>query len=103
MTDLRALAGECFLLAVMGIAVFVPLDWWAIVPGIGAAYPEKIITGRPYQRKDDLGKKQTFPRTSMSRSGTRLRRSTSEISGAGWTQPTLPSELLIGAAFIFCR
>ena len=51
MTTLRALVGACFLLAVTGIVVFVPLSW-AIVLGIGEAYPENIIKGRPYQRND---------------------------------------------------
>jgi hypothetical protein len=63
MTDLRALVGACFLLAVIGIVVFVPLGWWAIVLGISEAYPEKIIKSRPYQRKDELVQKQILPRT----------------------------------------
>ena len=41
MTSLRALVGACFLLAVMGIVVAVPLGWTVVV-GIGAAYPEKL-------------------------------------------------------------
>ena len=36
MTDLRALVGACFLLAVMGTVVSFPLGW-AIVLGIGEA------------------------------------------------------------------
>jgi len=61
MTDLRALVGACFLLAVMGFVVFVPLGWWTIALGISEAYPEKIIKGRPYQRKDALVQKQILP------------------------------------------
>ena len=62
MTDLRALVGACFLLAVTGIVVFVPLGW-ALVLGIGEAYPEKIIKARPYQRNDELVQKKILPRT----------------------------------------
>lgn len=53
MTDLRALVGACFLLAVMETVVSVPLGW-AIVLGFGEAYPEKIIKSRPYQQNDVL-------------------------------------------------
>ena len=60
MTDLRALVGACFLLAVMGIVVFVPLGW-AIVLGIGEAFPEEMI-GRPYQRINGLMQKKILPR-----------------------------------------
>ena len=62
MTNLRALVGACFLLAVMGIVVSVPLGW-TIVLGIGAAYPEKIFKDRPYQRNDELVQKKILPRT----------------------------------------
>ena len=62
MTNLRALVGAGFLLAVIGIVVSVPLGW-AIVLGIGEAYPEKLIKGRPYQRNDELVQKKILPRT----------------------------------------
>jgi uncharacterized oligopeptide transporter (OPT) family protein len=41
MTHLRILIGACFLLAVMGLVVAVPLGW-TIVIGISEAYPEKL-------------------------------------------------------------
>lgn len=62
MTELRALVGACFLLALMGIVVSVPLGW-ALVLGIGEAYPEKISKGQPYQRNDALVQKKILPRT----------------------------------------
>ena len=45
----------------MGIVVSVPLGW-ALLLGIGEANPEKIIQGRPYQRKDELVQKKILPR-----------------------------------------
>ena len=68
MTNLRALVGAGFLLAVMGIVVSVPLGW-TIILGIGEAYPEKIIKGRPYQWNDELVSKKILPRTTYEQIG----------------------------------
>ena len=46
MTRLRALVGACFLLAVMGTVVAVPIAW-AVVLGIGEAFPEKLAAASP--------------------------------------------------------
>ncbi|HMF86094.1 MAG TPA: hypothetical protein VK598_07055 [Nitrospiraceae bacterium] len=61
MTTLRALVGGGFLLAVMGFVVSVPLAW-ALLIGIGEAYPEKINQGRLYQSKAELVQKKILPR-----------------------------------------
>ena len=61
MTTLRALVGAGFLLAVMGIVVAVPLGW-TLALGIGEAYPEKLMQGRPDQRNAALVLKKLLPR-----------------------------------------
>jgi len=61
MTTLRVLVGTGFLVAVMGIVVAVPLGW-TLVLGIGEAYPEKLVQGRPDQRNVARGLKKLLPR-----------------------------------------
>ena len=62
LTNLRVLVGAGFLLAVIGFVVFVPLVW-ALVIGIGEAYPEKINKDLSYQQKAELVLKKILPLT----------------------------------------
>lgn len=85
MTNLRALVGAGFLLAVMGTVVSVPLgsalvlaiakqpdlldinaatvEQLKALQGLDEAYIEPIIKGRPYHRKAELVQKKILPRT----------------------------------------
>ena len=60
MTNLRALVGASFLLAVIVCVVSVPLVWVLII-GIGEAYPEKINKDLTYQQKVELVLKKILP------------------------------------------
>jgi hypothetical protein len=63
MTTLRALIGGGFLLAIIGLVVFVPLGWSLLLGIVEEAYPEKINQGPPYQPKAELVQKKSLPRT----------------------------------------
>ena len=60
MTNLRALVGAGFLLAVIVFVVSVPLVW-ALIIAIGEAYPEKINKNLTYQQKVELVLKKILP------------------------------------------
>lgn len=62
MTNLRALVGAGFLLAVIVFVVSVPLVW-ALIIAIGEAYPEKINKDLTYQQKVELVLKKILPLT----------------------------------------
>jgi len=62
MTNLRALVGAGFLLAVIVCVVSVPLVW-ALIIAIGEAYPEKINKNLTYQQKVELVLKKILPLT----------------------------------------
>jgi hypothetical protein len=60
LTNPRVLVGAGFLLAVIGFVVSVPLIW-ALVIGIGEAFPEKINTDLPFLQKAELLLKKILP------------------------------------------
>ena len=94
MTYLRVLVGAFFLLAVIGAVVSIPFgpgpvlaaaekadlldintdtgDELKALPCIGDAHSEKIIKGRPCQRKDELVQKKILPRAADEGSTSKL-------------------------------
>jgi hypothetical protein len=71
MTTLRALVGGSFVLIVIGLVISTPLVW-ALILGFGHAYPEVLIKGHPYQRKDVPVQMKTLPQATYEQSHYRI-------------------------------